>query len=88
MQQEPSLIRLDPSLALEPVFKDCQRAWPGTEFNQDTPQQRSNVKPPQRRPAFSKKRSKHHPQKEKHVQQKNARSQGREDGLIDDENQH
>jgi hypothetical protein len=39
MEQKPSLVRLDTSLAFEPVLKQRQRAWPRKQLRKNSPEQ-------------------------------------------------
>jgi hypothetical protein len=75
MKEEPTLIRLHSGPAFEPVFHDCQRAWPRTNFGDNAPDQRSNVKPAQNRARSGKKYPKYYPQNKKRMQEQNARRQ-------------
>ena len=45
MEQKPALVRLDASLGFKPVLEHGQRAGPGEEFGEDSPDKRDDMKP-------------------------------------------
>jgi hypothetical protein len=68
VQQKPTLVRADARTVSQPVFGWRQRAGPGKDFDQDTPDERPQVKPAEQGPTVSQEGSEHHPQNEKKVQ--------------------
>src|SRR5215831_13890046 len=88
MQQKSTLVRLDPSLAFEPVFQDCQGASPWHELNENAPEQGADVNPAQHRASPGEERACRHPQDEERVNQERGGCQDRVDALPKDDNEH
>lgn len=72
MKQKSALVGLNSCLALEPVLQRCQRARPGKDQDEDSPDQRRDMHPPQQRARSRKERASDYPQNENRVYDEDA----------------
>ncbi len=73
VQEKPALIRAEASAGSQPVFCRSQRAGPGQNFHEHTPDQGAEVEPTRERPSAREESSERNPKDEEEVQCQDCR---------------
>ena len=69
MEQKPTLIWLDASLAFEPVFQQCQGTRSEKHFGKGSPDKRSDMQPAKNRARACQQSTENHPQNEQRMEE-------------------